>query len=222
MAAPPELELVPLAELRNKPDLNIGDTLMVCKKGMFKGKQGTISEMGNQITLMINGMSARFKYQDLALVPEGFSPITKSSTNNNNNTGRRKGSILSKRDIQAMEDMSSSAKTSTNKSESSSSGGDANKSSTSNMRLDSNTIDVRGSNLEEAKRTCTAFFGRATMSNRSVVYILHGHGTGGVLKQKVRDWLRSERQWVKRYAPADAGDGGDAFTLVELKKLKLL
>jgi len=217
MAAPPEVELVPLAELRNKPDLNIGDTLMVCKKGMFKGKHGIISEMGNQITLTINGMSARFKYQDLALVPEGFAPSTKSSTSNNNNTGRRKGSILSKRDIQGLEEMGGSAKTS-----SSNSGGDANKSNTSTMRLDSNTIDVRGSNLEEAKRTSTAFFGRATMSNRSVVYILHGHGTGGVLKQKLRDWLRSERQWVKRYAPADAADGGDAFTLVELKKLKLL
>lgn len=55
------------------------------------------------------------------------------------------------------------------------------------------------------------------MSKNPVVFILHGHGTQGVLKQKIRDWLKRDKQWVKRSRPADASDGGDAFTMVELK-----
>jgi DNA-nicking Smr family endonuclease len=50
-----------------------------------------------------------------------------------------------------------------------------------------------------------------------VVYILHGHGEKGVLKQKVRAWLQSERTLVKRFSSADQADGGDAFTRVELR-----
>ena len=55
------------------------------------------------------------------------------------------------------------------------------------------------------------------MSGRTVVYVLHGHGTGGVLKSKIRGWLKSERQLVKRWAPAAQADGGDAFTLLEVR-----
>jgi dsDNA-specific endonuclease/ATPase MutS2 len=58
------------------------------------------------------------------------------------------------------------------------------------------------------------------MSNRSVVYIPHGHGTG-VLQKKIREWLQSDRQWVKTFRPADQEDGGDAMTRVELKKQDL-
>jgi dsDNA-specific endonuclease/ATPase MutS2 len=54
------------------------------------------------------------------------------------------------------------------------------------------------------------------MSNRSVVYIPHGHGTG-VLKKKIREWLQCDRQWVKKFRLADQEDGGDALTRVELK-----
>jgi DNA-nicking Smr family endonuclease len=48
-----------------------------------------------------------------------------------------------------------------------------------------------------------------------------GHGTQGILKEKNRDWLQRDKQWVKKCKPADAADGGDAFTLVELKKLQM-
>ena len=55
------------------------------------------------------------------------------------------------------------------------------------------------------------------MSKNPVVYILHGHGTKGILKQKIRDWLGREKQFVKKFGAADSADGGDSFTKVELK-----
>ena len=59
------------------------------------------------------------------------------------------------------------------------------------------------------------------MSNRSVVFILHGHGTG-VLKQKIRAWLKNDRQWVGSFGPAEQVEGGEALTKVILKKQNLL
>ena len=57
------------------------------------------------------------------------------------------------------------------------------------------------------------------LSGRPVVYVLHGHGTGGVLKSKIRGWLKSGRRndIVKRWAPADQSEGGDAFTRLDLR-----
>ena len=77
-----------------------------------------------------------------------------------------------------------------------------------------------GCNFEEARRKCEDKFSRVLMSKNPVVFILHGHGTQGVLKQKIRDWLKRDKQWVKSARPADASDGGDAFTRVELKSIK--
>ena len=85
------------------------------------------------------------------------------------------------------------------------------------MRMDSNTVDVRGCNLEEAKDKAKTKFSSALMSGRPVVFILHCHGTGGILKTKVRNWLKTERQLVKKAQPADRADGGDAFTRVDLR-----
>ena len=54
------------------------------------------------------------------------------------------------------------------------------------MKTNSNTVvDCIGLNFEESKGKCIDAFSKATMQNRSTVYILHGHGTG-VLKQKIR------------------------------------
>lgn len=79
---------------------------------------------------------------------------------------------------------------------------------------------LSGKTFEESKRKILDEFSKATMSNRSVVFILHGHGTG-VLKQKIRSWLSNNRQWVKSYGPAEQVDGGEALTKVILKKQSL-
>jgi DNA mismatch repair protein MutS2 len=85
------------------------------------------------------------------------------------------------------------------------------------IRTDGNTVDVRGCNLEEASSMCKDKFSMSLTAGRPVVYILHGHGTSGILKTKIRNWLKSERTLVKRFSPADQSDGGDAFTRVELR-----
>ena len=88
------------------------------------------------------------------------------------------------------------------------------------MKTNSNTVDCIGLNFEESKRKCIDAFSKATMQNRSTVYILHGHGTG-VLKKKISSWLQEDRQWAKTFRSADQADGGDALTMVESKKQKL-
>ena len=88
------------------------------------------------------------------------------------------------------------------------------------MKMKSNTVDCIGLNFEESKRKCIDAFSKAVMQNRSVVYVLHGHGTG-ILKKKIRSWLQEDRQWAKSFRAADQADGGDALTMVELKKQKL-
>ena len=89
--------------------------------------------------------------------------------------------------------------------------------STVSIRTESNTVDVRGCNLEEAKSKILDRISVCLQANRMVVYVLHGFGERGVLRTKVRDWLKSERTLVKRSSPADPSDGGDAFTKVELR-----
>ena len=53
--------------------------------------------------------------------------------------------------------------------------------------------------------------------NTGTVFVLLGHGESEVPKKKVREWLRNERDFVKKISPATQQDGGDACTLVHLK-----
>ena len=53
--------------------------------------------------------------------------------------------------------------------------------------------------------------------NTGTVFVLLGHGESEVPKKKVREWLRNERDFVKKISPATQQDGGDAYTLVHLK-----
>ncbi|MFT4624541.1 MAG: DNA mismatch repair protein MutS2, partial [Myxococcota bacterium] len=82
------------------------------------------------------------------------------------------------------------------------------------VRFPGNTLDLRGQRVEESLEACESFFDRTLMSGRSLVFVLHGHGTGA-LKSSVRSWLR-ECAYVDTWAPAHANQGGDAFTVVRL------
>lgn len=84
------------------------------------------------------------------------------------------------------------------------------------MRMDANTVDVRGCNLEEAQTKVRDMVSKCLMNGQSTVYVLHGHGSGGVLKTKLREWLKSEKHLVKKWAPAEQANGGDAFTQLQL------
>ena len=83
----------------------------------------------------------------------------------------------------------------------------------------SNTIDVWRKNLLEAQCIIEDFFSTSISNRRYVVYVLHGYGSGGVLRDKIRSWLNNKKKntWVKKWKAADQSDGGDSFTCVELQ-----
>ena len=85
------------------------------------------------------------------------------------------------------------------------------------MKMDGNTIDCRGMESDDAMTECRGFFSRMIGSGRGCVYVLHGHGSGGVLKKKLRESLRRE-VLVEKFSPADDEDGGDAYTMCFLKE----
>jgi DNA mismatch repair protein MutS2 len=53
------------------------------------------------------------------------------------------------------------------------------------------------------------------MTGHDVVFVLHGHGTGA-MKQAVRRAL-PQSSYVGKVAPANEDQGGDAFTVAELR-----
>ena len=83
------------------------------------------------------------------------------------------------------------------------------------VRLPFNTLDLRGKRVDEALEAVDLFLGGLSSKGTHTGWILHGHGTGA-LKQAVRDWLPSSLI-VRRWRPADTDEGGDAFTLVEIR-----
>jgi DNA mismatch repair protein MutS2 len=83
------------------------------------------------------------------------------------------------------------------------------------VRVVGNTLDLRGQRVEEAMDASDKFFDDAQMRRYDVVFLLHGHGTGA-LKEALRSWLRSHPR-VRDASPANADQGGDAFTVVALR-----
>lgn len=86
---------------------------------------------------------------------------------------------------------------------------------TTTLRLPSNTCDLRGMRVEEALEAVDLFLSALAGRGEVVGWILHGHGTGA-LKSAVRDWLPASPS-ISRWRPADADEGGDAFTIVEIR-----
>jgi DNA mismatch repair protein MutS2 len=82
------------------------------------------------------------------------------------------------------------------------------------VRMDFNTLDLRGRRGEEVAALVEDHLDRMLLRDESVVYVLHGHGTG-VVKRSVRTWLPSSPR-VRRWRPANPDEGGDAFTVIEL------
>ena len=82
------------------------------------------------------------------------------------------------------------------------------------MRSTHNTCDLRGCRVEEAFLKLEEYFDQQILKQRRTVFILHGHGTG-VLKKAIRNWL-SSCSYVQSWRKAKHGEGGDAFTVVEL------
>lgn len=198
-------DLVPIAEMRKKPSLEVGQRLIICKEGPLKGKHAVLVTFGGKkVDVTVQGVRLSLKLTELALPPATNKSVNEKRQND------EKGKSMSKMARKALEAENDLLV-------------DLNKSSTdqlsssSVMRLSSNTVDCLGCSFEEARRKCEDMFAKVMMQKHPIVFILHGHGTKGVLKTKLREWLGRERQFVKKFGPADASDGGDAFTKVELK-----
>lgn len=82
------------------------------------------------------------------------------------------------------------------------------------LRMDGNTLDLRGTRVDEAQDQCDGWFDRCVLEGHSIVFLLHGHGTGA-LKVGLRRWLSSS-PYVRSWVRASEEQGGDAFTVVWL------
>lgn len=83
------------------------------------------------------------------------------------------------------------------------------------VRVQSNTLDMRGMRVDEGQDAAEQFFDKAVRGGWDAVFLLHGHGTGA-LKDGLRNWLRSSG-YVVDWVPASEDQGGDAFTVVQLQ-----
>ncbi|MAA80468.1 MAG: hypothetical protein CL916_14525 [Deltaproteobacteria bacterium] len=82
------------------------------------------------------------------------------------------------------------------------------------VRGDWNTLDLRGTRLDESKDRCRVFFDRHIRQGDGVVFVLHGHGTGA-LKKGLRSWF-PKQSIISSWRPGNAQEGGDAFSVVFL------
>jgi len=216
-------DLVPLTEMRDKPDLKVGDTLVICKKGAMRGKEVKVVELGNKILVNMGKMPVRLKKSELALPLSGMS--AQSAYTAADTILGPNGEQLSKEARRALaggEDIGMGRRGGGGGTvqEQESRRGGANKGGGGGMRLEANTVDVRGLTFDEARQKCLDKFSRVMTQKDPTVFVLHGHGTG-VLRNKVRDWLGRDRNWVRSWKKADDADGGDAFTMVKVKKVML-
>lgn len=79
-----------------------------------------------------------------------------------------------------------------------------------------NRLDVRGLRVDELLREVERTLDRLYADGEAECLILHGHGTGA-LKQALRDHL-SASPYVASYRRGDDHEGGDAVTLVSLRR----
>ncbi|MDQ2792836.1 MAG: Smr/MutS family protein, partial [Bacteroidota bacterium] len=77
------------------------------------------------------------------------------------------------------------------------------------------TLDLRGERAEDALTKTMSFVDDAVMLGMPEIRFLHGRGNG-VLRQVVRDYLRSQRA-VASVADEHADRGGDGVTIAVLK-----
>lgn len=196
-------ELIPLsAETKNRSLLAAGEKVLVCKKGKLFGKEAlVVKDSGKQLTVNISGGIS------LTMSDGHLSRIGNSSYQEPENMS---SSRLSKTVKKALDNESRNVDSSLIPKKNT-------KKRALSMRIDSNTVDVRACNFLEAQEKITMKISDCNVRGIKSIYILHGHGHGGVLKSKLRDWLKNEKTLIKKWSPCEQGpDGGDAFTRIEV------
>ena len=79
------------------------------------------------------------------------------------------------------------------------------------VRTASNTLDLRGTRVDEAIDRLDAFLDVMMGEGEPVGFVLHGHGTGA-MKAAVREHL-GRSSYVEHSRSAESDEGGDAFTV---------
>ncbi|MEG1984101.1 MAG: endonuclease MutS2 [Oscillospiraceae bacterium] len=82
-------------------------------------------------------------------------------------------------------------------------------------RSGKNEINLIGMNVDEAVMQAEQFIDNAMLSNLSMVYLIHGKGTGA-LRNGIHQCLR-KLKCVKSFRLGKYGEGEDGVTIVELK-----
>ncbi len=83
------------------------------------------------------------------------------------------------------------------------------------IQTSSNVLDLRGCRVDEALDRIDQFLDKAALRGDSVVFLIHGHGTG-VLKRATREHLERSN-YVARFQPGTRYQGGDGVTVVALR-----
>ena len=82
------------------------------------------------------------------------------------------------------------------------------------LKLQENTLDVRGMTSQEGVEATDVFLDRAMRDEIDMVFIIHGYGTGA-LRQAVREYLKESR-YIKDFWPGEKEHGGDGVTIAAL------
>ncbi|HTQ04844.1 MAG TPA: Smr/MutS family protein [Polyangiaceae bacterium] len=84
------------------------------------------------------------------------------------------------------------------------------------VRTASNTLDLRGTRVDEALTRLDAFLDVMMGEGEPLGFVLHGHGTGA-MKSAVREHLGAS-SYVEQSRAAEADEGGDAFTVFWMRE----
>lgn len=79
----------------------------------------------------------------------------------------------------------------------------------------SNTLDLRGYRVEDALDSLEFFLDKASLTNLTSIYIIHGIGTGA-LRSAINDFL-STSPYVAKYRFGEPAEGGDGVSVVDLR-----
>ncbi|HSU38646.1 MAG TPA: Smr/MutS family protein, partial [Polyangiaceae bacterium] len=84
------------------------------------------------------------------------------------------------------------------------------------VRTPTNTLDLRGTRVDEALGRLDAFLDVMLGEGEPVGFVLHGHGTGAI-KAAVREHLAAS-SYIEQSRAAEPDEGGDAFTVFWLRE----
>ena len=199
-----------------------GQILVVLERGGLFGSRGTVTRRNKgkgRVQLKIAGVELKMERHLLGIpLKKGLTEVFRASINNNDNNlaiDEKELSAKDKRMLQILrEELVDPDKLSGGKKT-------IRESKLVGKRSSSNTLDIRGYSIVEAQAKTMEYlekyYANDVSENNAVIYVHHGNKKDGdIVKPKLRSWLK-RNPLVRRLAPAELSDGGDAYTIVELQ-----